>query len=110
MLAAFLKEQDDLRKAFKEEQAGSRETFAATIETIRSTFHAEQLAVRQENRDDRQIIRTQHAAEIEHWRKMVNDNMQAMRNAVHDMRDTAGMAVGKAELIVKQAVAEGKDR
>jgi hypothetical protein len=41
---------------------------------------------------------------------MVNENMQAMRTAVHDMRDTAGMAVGKAELIVKQAVAEGKDR
>lgn len=93
MLAAFTREQEEIRKAFKEEQAGSRETFHKTLETVRSVFSAEQSALRLENREDRRMIREAHALEISEWRKMVLENMTAMRTAVHDVKDTAQLVI-----------------
>ena len=102
MLSAFAKEQDEIRKAFKLEQADSRETFARTIDTLRSTFIAEQSEVRREYKQDRAEIRAQHAQEIDSWRKMVSENMVAMRTAVHDVKDTAQLVMSKTELGQKE--------
>lgn len=93
MLIAFTKEQDDIRKAFKEEQAGSRETFKAEQSAARQTFTAALDAILKEHRDDRTQMRETHSMEISEWRKMVLDNMQAMRLAVHDVKDTAQMVI-----------------
>lgn len=98
MLGTFSKEQDELRRAFKDEQAGSRETFKAEQTEVRRSFTAAIDALLKDNRDDRARMREAHAAEIDHWRKMVADNISAMRGAVHDTRDLAQTVITKSEL------------
>lgn len=106
MLAAFAKEQADIRATFKQEQLESRGVFKETFDAMRNTFLAEQQALRAENRDDRVQIRQRHAEEIAEWRKMLNENMQAMRIAVHDVKDTASVAINETKLAVKRQTKE----
>lgn len=93
ILTTFAREQEEIRKAFKEEQAGSRETFKHEQSNLRQSFTIAIDALLKDNREDRAKMREAHAAEIADWRKMVSENMQAMRIAVHDVKDTAQMAI-----------------
>lgn len=107
MLQAFRQEQDESRRAFKEEQADSRETWTRNIEAIRSTFAHEQTAIRAEHKEDRTVIGIKHADEINHWRTMVRDLMDAFRDAVHDVKNTAHLTVSKADEVVQIAKKKG---
>lgn len=96
MLAAFTAEQNatraafaDTKGAFEREQAAMRLAFSTELATIRAAYVAQHDAL---------IAR--HDREIAEWRKMLFENMQSMRGAVHDVRDTAQV------LLTKQAIAK----
>lgn len=98
MLNAFTTEQDEIRKAFKEEQKGSRETFKTEQKESRQNFTVMLDTIMRENRDEQRQVREKHSEEIAEWRKMVLDNMHAMRTAVHDVKDTAQLAINRGDL------------
>lgn len=93
----FRREQDESRKAFKEEQTGSREQHKQEQAEQRKTFTIALDTLLRDNREDRAKMRETHAAEISDWRKMVSDNVSAMRVAVHDTRDLAQTVITKVE-------------
>lgn len=101
LLSTFTKEQDELRRAFKDEQAGSRETFKKEQSEQRHGFTVILDSLLKDGKEDRAKMREAHAVEIGEWRRMVNEHLQGFRTAVHDVRDTAAAVVGQAELIVK---------
>jgi hypothetical protein len=78
MLAAFAAQLEENRRTFREEQASTRQSFLLVVESLRTSFHAEQMAIR--NHCDK---------ESTELRNMLIDNLKAYRTAVHDVRDTA---------------------
>lgn len=63
---------------------GMLDKFGAELDKIRETFAREQSAARVE-----------HDRETNELRNMLYQNMQAMRTAVHDVKDTANTAITK---------------
>ena len=75
-LSAHHKEQADNRAAFLEEQRANRTAYLAEQEKMRQHY-------------DR---------EIGEYRQMLRESMQAMRVAVHDVKDTAQVALGQQNI------------
>ena len=109
MLAAFSKEQAELRQTFTAEQGKERESNRQMVEAIRQTFVTEQGAARQafltEQGASRQAftaeqvaMRSQHEQEQAKLRQMLLDNMMNMRQAVHDVKNTAEALMGDKRL------------
>jgi flagellar biosynthesis GTPase FlhF len=73
--AAHQKEQADSRKAFLDEQNASRQAFVVHEAAIRAHYDQE----------------------IAEYRQMLRENMQEMRRAVHDVRDTAQIVVSNQD-------------
>lgn len=87
MIATFATEQAATRQAFALEQAASREAFAREQAATRLSFSAEVGATR-----------TYYEKESSEMRQMLFDNMHSMRQAVHDVRDTANTLITKKAL------------
>lgn len=109
MLAAFSREQSELRTLFDKEQAEARTLFAhdqaelrlscnAIVESIRTTFTQEQNAARAAFLQEAQNARTQYDKQLSELRQMLFDNMNAMRRAVHDVKDTAQTLINRKAL------------
>jgi hypothetical protein len=56
---------------------------------MRAIFAQEQQALRQAFAEEQTRLRQSYDKEVAEWRGMLFQNMQAMRTAVHDVRDTA---------------------
>ena len=93
MLAKFQSETSAMREAFDREQAELRGVFDREQRTMRDAFLAEQKAQRDHNSQVQSELRT-----------VLIQHMQAMRTAVHDVKDTAQVTLNKI-----QAVQAGSD-
>jgi hypothetical protein len=94
--------------SFTTEQAASRATFSAAIETMRTTFISEQNATRIAFASEQAAIRSQYDRELSDMRQMLFDNLTAMRKAVHDVKDTAQVLIAKRSVAdLEQAKAGG---
>jgi hypothetical protein len=99
MLAVFQQELTESRKAFEKEKMEDRAEHAQVVEAMRTAFLLEQSELRKAFATEQAAARVQAGSDLESLRKMLWDNMQAMRSAVHDVRDTA------QNLMTKQDVA-----
>ena len=95
--------------AFKKETAEMRATFTATLEEVRKSFEKEQadsrlMFISEQNASRQNFTQvtaasdTRHDREVSEYRKMLLDNMDAFRRAVHDVKNTADLAVKKRDL------------
>ncbi len=85
----FAQEQASLRETFKKEQFDLRDSYRVVVETIRSTFSAEQTATRQAFAGELTATRIAYEKEVSEMRSMLFENLKNMRQAVHDVKDTA---------------------
>jgi hypothetical protein len=85
MVAAFAAEQKSTREAFAAAQSEFSKEQAAT----RAAFLNEQSATRMTFAAQHEATVQRHDRDVAEWRKMLFDNMAAMRSAVHDVKDTA---------------------
>lgn len=92
MIAKFSKENEELRKAFAEEQAKQR----AAEKDNQASLAAE-----------RQREREEDAKEKADLRQMLFETMRSMRVAVHDVKDTAQTVVAKADQAIETAKRHG---
>lgn len=70
--------------------------FSEEVEKIRVSFQREQQEQRNHDQAQREADRSHDEKEKSELRSMLIQNLQAMRTAVHDVRDTAQAAVIKA--------------
>ena len=98
MLAAFQQELAESRDAFEKEKAQDRAEHAQVVEAMRTAFLLEQSELRKVFATEQAAARSQATAEQDALRKMLWDNMQAMRTAVHDVRDTAQSFITKQDI------------
>lgn len=87
-----------LTKTFTDESTLQRNAFASAIEAMRMTFSQEQAAMRQQFGIEQSGMRQSHEREMSDYKKMLLDNMDAFRRAVHDVKNTADLAVKKRDL------------
>jgi hypothetical protein len=85
MLKQFGEEAERLRNAFLKEQSDARAAFVQEQQEARAAFIREQTD-----------YRAHSEKQTDELRRMLMTNMSAMRNAVHDVRDVAHVAVTKA--------------
>jgi mannitol-specific phosphotransferase system IIBC component len=103
MLAAFQQELAESRAAFEKEKAEDRAEHAQIVEAMRTAFLLEQAELRKVFATEQAASRAQAANDLESLRKMLWENMTAMRTAVHDVRDTAQHFITKQELSAREA-------
>ncbi len=94
---AFTEEQEEIRRTFRDEQAGLRESYRSVIDGMRTTFSAEQSLVRQTFSTEQVASRSHCEKESSELRKMLMENLQGYRTAVHEVRDLAQGAIMKSD-------------
>lgn len=92
---SFTDEQAEIRQAFKDEQAGLRESYRSVIDGMRTTFASELGMMRQTFATEQVSARAHCEKEATELRNMLIDNLKGMRQAVHDVKDTAHEAIVK---------------
>lgn len=97
MLKTFSEETEAQRVAFKADMELIRRTFETEQTASRIAFLNEQNATRQAFSQDKTATREHFEREVSEYRTMLFDNMKAMRQAVHDVKDTAQLAVRERE-------------
>lgn len=102
MLATFASEQTALRLAFAKEQEETHKHYGNLIEQLRTTFNTEQTAIRQIFAAEQAASRARHDEERKELQNMLYQNMNCMRGAVTDIKNTA------QGLINRQTVDEAK--
>lgn len=73
-------------------------TFAKEQEASRIAFHTEQTAIRAAFAIEQQALRTQYNQEIAEYRQMLRESLHSMRNAVHDVKETAQVVVTRQDI------------
>jgi len=75
-----------------------QKTFSDSLEAIRAAFQKEQAESRQASVLEQAALRLHYDKEIGEYRQMLRENMQAMRVAVHDVKDTANVVMTNQNL------------
>ncbi len=107
MLAAFQQELAESRDSFEKEKSEDRQEHAAVVESMRTAFLMEQAELRKTFATEQAQSRAQFSSENESLRKMLWDSMQAMRIAVHDVKDTAQGLMNKQEFATRLGRQDG---
>jgi hypothetical protein len=105
MLAAFQKELAEARASFEKEKAEDRSEHAQVVEAMRTAFLLEQSEMRKTFQAEQAASRAQFNIDQEGLRKMLWEAMNAMRTAVHDVRDTAQNLMTQKDIAVREVKA-----
>lgn len=98
MINNFREEQKAIRQAYSDESSANRLENRQIIEGMRSMFLQEQAALRLAFATEQQVSRAQHDKDRADLQEMLFNNMNAMRQAVHDVKDTAQVAMNHQSL------------
>ncbi len=82
------------------------ERFAAEQQSLRDAFSKEQEAIRHAFLEEQRMHREHTSRETMELRNMLIETLRGMRVAVHDVKDTAQVAVTKAAEAVEQVKRE----
>jgi hypothetical protein len=88
----------NMLSTFSKENRRGRASYRRIVEEMRATFLAEQNASRSAFAAEQTATRAQYDRELAELRKMLFENMTAMRTAVHDVKDTANALMQKKSL------------
>lgn len=80
-------------ETFTNEAEEQRATFTAAIDGMRTTFASEQAALRTAFQADQAATRGHYERELSDYKKLLLDNMESSRRAVHDVRNIANMLI-----------------
>lgn len=97
----FVCEQDELRRVFTSEQGAAHQHYNSILDRMRETFATEQNTARLTFITQQQKVQDRYDQELSQMRQMLFDNMKSMRDAVHDVKDTAQTLMSKDELLAK---------